>query len=134
MWKIKYEETCYFGFFLWSKLIIYLKITVHLPSTIHWYHHLEFMSCHFVQFHNHNWRYPLRKIFFFKITTGGRRICHFLKPSKLTQELSQKMSYSSELWYGTCFYDVYYDPALVLMVSKSDTSAPPPFLFGFIRY
>ncbi len=32
---------------------------------------------------------------------------HFLKPLKLTQELSQKMSYSSELWYGSCFYDVY---------------------------
>ena len=30
-------------------------------------------------------------------------MCHFLKPLKLTQELSQKMSYSSELWYGSCF-------------------------------
>ncbi len=28
---------------------------------------------------------------------------HFLKPLKLTQELSQKMSYSNELWYGSCF-------------------------------
>ena len=27
--------------------------------------------------------------------------CHFLKPLKLTQELSQKMSYSSELWSGS---------------------------------
>ncbi len=24
-----------------------------------------------------------------------------------TQELSQKMSYSSKLWYGSCFYDFY---------------------------
>ncbi len=37
----------------------------------------------------------------------GEWMCHFLKPLKLTQELSQKMSYSSELWYGSCFYYVY---------------------------
>ncbi len=38
---------------------------------------------------------------------GGGRMCHFLIPLKLTQELSQKMSYSSEFLYGSCFYDVY---------------------------
>ena len=32
---------------------------------------------------------------------GGGQICHFLKPLKPTQEL-KKMSYSSELWYGSC--------------------------------
>ncbi len=37
----------------------------------------------------------------------GGRMCHFLKPLKLTQELGQKMSYSSEFWYGSYFYDVY---------------------------
>ncbi len=36
-------------------------------------------------------------------------MCHFLKPG--TQEPSQKMSYSSELWHGSCFYDVYYGTA-----------------------
>ncbi len=35
----------------------------------------------------------------------------FLKPLKLMQELSQNLSYSIELWYGSCFYDVYYDAA-----------------------
>ena len=43
---------------------------------------------------------------------GRRRMCHFLKPLKLTQELSQKISYSSELWYGSCFYDVYEGTAI----------------------
>ncbi len=38
-------------------------------------------------------------------------MCHFLKPLKLTQELSQKMSYSSELWFQ----------------KVGGTSAPPPF-------
>ena len=38
---------------------------------------------------------------------GGGRMCHFLKPLKLTQELSQKMSYRCELWYDSCFYGVY---------------------------
>ena len=38
-------------------------------------------------------------------------MCHFLKPLKITQELSQKISYSSELWYDSCFYDVYYGTA-----------------------
>ena len=41
------------------------------------------------------------------IVKGGGRMCHFLKLLKLTHELSQKMSYSSELWYGSCFYDIY---------------------------
>ncbi len=44
---------------------------------------------------------------FKNIFKGGGRMCHFLKPLKLAQELSQKMSYSCELWYGSCFYDVY---------------------------
>ncbi len=38
-------------------------------------------------------------------------MCHFLKPFKITQELSQKISYRSEHWYDSCFYDVYYGTA-----------------------
>ena len=38
---------------------------------------------------------------------GGGWMCDFLKPLFKTQELSQTMSYSSEIRYGSCFYDVY---------------------------
>ncbi len=48
-------------------------------------------------------------------------MCHFLKPLKPTQKLGQKKSYSSELWYGSCFYVV---PTLVLMVLISGISIP----------
>ncbi len=34
-------------------------------------------------------------------------MCHFLKPLFKTHELSQKMIYSSEIWYGSCFFYVY---------------------------
>ncbi len=47
------------------------------------------------------------EVYLFQERGEGGRMCHFLKPLKLTQELSQKMSYSSELRYGSCFYDVY---------------------------
>ncbi len=51
-------------------------------------------------------------------------MCHFLKPLKITQELSQKMSYSSELWYGSCFYDVYY--------GTENHHLPPNFFLPFL--
>ena len=48
-----------------------------------------------------------KKLHSFKHFKEWGRMCHFLKPLKLTQELRHKMSYSSELLYGSCFYDVY---------------------------
>ncbi len=42
-----------------------------------------------------------KKLHSFKHFKEWGRMCHFLKPLKLTQELSQKMSYNSELWYGS---------------------------------
>ena len=56
---------------------------------------------------------------------GGERMCHFLKPLKLTQELSQKMSYSSELWYGSCFYDVYSGTAKKRRRNRRYRRKPP---------
>ena len=56
---------------------------------------------------------------------GGGRMCNFLKPLKLTQELSQKMSYSSELWYGRCFYDVYSGTAKKLRRNHRYRRKPP---------
>ncbi len=35
---------------------------------------------------------------------GGRRMWHFLKPLFKTHERSQKIIYSSEIWYGSCFF------------------------------
>ena len=55
-------------------------------------------------------------------------MCHFLKPLKLTQELSQKMSYSSELRYGSCFYDVYSGTAKKKRQNRRNRRKPPSFL------
>ncbi len=35
-------------------------------------------------------------------------MCNFLKQ---TQELGQEDSYSTDIWYGSCFYDVYQGTA-----------------------
>ncbi len=52
-------------------------------------------------------------------------MCHFLKPLKLTQELSQKMSYSCELWYGSCFYDAYSGTAKKRRRNRRYRRKPP---------
>ena len=46
-------------------------------------------------------------------------MCRYSKP---TQELSQKNSYSSEIWYGNCIYDVYGQTVTELQMSVSGGS------------
>ncbi len=72
----------------------------------------------------------LLQIFF--VSKGGRRMCHFLKPLKLTQELSQKMSYSSELWYGSCFYDVYSGTAKKRRRNRRKPPSAAEFFLPFL--
>ena len=50
-----------------------------------------------------------------------------LKPLqlKITQKLSQKMSYSSEFWYGSCFYDAYSGTAKKRRRNRRYRRKPP---------
>ena len=68
------------------------------------------------------------RLFSFK---KGVRMCYFLKPLNLTQELSQKISYSSELWYGSCFYDVYKGTAKKRRKNRRYRRKPPIFFCHF---
>ena len=62
-------------------------------------------------------------IFFSRFKGGGG--CGCATPLKLTQELSQKISYSSELWYGSCFYDVYSGTAKKRRRNRRYRRKPP---------
>ena len=62
---------------------------------------------------------------------GEGRRCHFLKPLKLTQELSQNLSYSCELWYGSCFYDVYSGTAKKRRRNRRYRQMPPKLFCHF---
>ncbi len=72
--------------------------------------------------------------FTISLLRGGERMCHFLKPLKLTQELSQEMSYRNELWYGSFFYNVYSGTAKKRRRNRRCRRKPPSAAEFFFCY